>query len=160
MGEHLLMLIQTQGVFIMEYCDFIDHFEFVERTQLFDSSWVQSSHWLNVRSRPGGSAWQFGDVSCKFCFFPHKEQVILTFCTHIVTFNVPEQTETILVLSQSDTRFFSSIASAAKWTFDFKLFKVGSKEAVGSSTHPIPLGRSVTLRTELSPGDYVVQVRL
>jgi hypothetical protein len=27
-----------------------------------DSSWVQSSHWLNVRSRPLGSVWQFGDV--------------------------------------------------------------------------------------------------
>jgi hypothetical protein len=40
-----------QGVFIMEYCDFLDVFEVVERTQLFDTSWVQSTHWLNVRSR-------------------------------------------------------------------------------------------------------------
>lgn len=128
------------GVFVMEYCDFLDRFEFVERTQLFDSSWVQSAHWLNVLSRPLGSAWQFGDVS--------------------FTFSIPKHTETILVLSQSDDRFYSSIASAAKWSFDFKLFKVGSKEVVGSSTHSIAPARSVMMRLELSPGDYVVQVRL
>ncbi|KIM82630.1 hypothetical protein PILCRDRAFT_820507 [Piloderma croceum F 1598] len=128
------------GVFIMEYCDFLERFEIIERTQLFDSSWVQSAHWLNVKSRPLGSAWQYGDVS--------------------FTFSIPEQSETILVLSQSDTRFFRSIASAAEWSFDFKLFKVGSKEVVGSSTNSRAPTRSVTLRIELSPGDYVVQVRL
>src|ERR1700691_833120 len=77
----------------------------------------------------------------------------------IVTFSIPKHTETILVLSQSDDRFYSSIASAAKWSFDFKLFKVGSKEVVGSSTHSIAPARSVMMRLELSPGDYVVQVR-
>jgi hypothetical protein len=28
-----------QGVFIMEYCDFLDVFEVVERTWLFDTNW-------------------------------------------------------------------------------------------------------------------------
>lgn len=54
------------GVFIMEYNDFLTHWEVVEKTQLFDPSWVQSSHWLNVKGRPLPSAWQYGDVSCKF----------------------------------------------------------------------------------------------
>lgn len=57
----------NDGVFVMEYCDFLDTFEYIERTQLFDDTWVQSSHWLNVTSRPLPSAWQYGDVSCK-CF--------------------------------------------------------------------------------------------
>lgn len=48
----------------MEYNDFLTHWEGIERTQIFDNSWVQSSHWLNVKSRPMPSAWQFGDVSC------------------------------------------------------------------------------------------------
>jgi hypothetical protein len=69
-----------------------------------------------------------------------------------------EQCETILVLSQADTRFFQSISSAALWSFDFKLFKVGSKEVVGSSSNSTSFSRSVTLRVELTPGDYVVQV--
>lgn len=48
----------------MEYCDFLEHWETIEKTQLFDTTWIQSSHWLNVKSRPLPSAWQFGDVSC------------------------------------------------------------------------------------------------
>jgi hypothetical protein len=39
------------------------------------------------------------------------------------------------------------------------LFKVGSKEAIGSSTNSTMLSRSVTMRVELGPGNYVVQVR-
>jgi hypothetical protein len=139
----------------MEYCDFLQHFEYVGRTQLFNSSWVQSSHWLDVKSRPLGSVWQFGDVSCKFPRFYPMDSTISRFT---VTFSIPEQTETILVLSQLDARFFRGVASAAEWSFDFKLFKVGSKEAMGSSTHSTMLPRSVTLRVALPPGDYVVQV--
>jgi hypothetical protein len=64
-----MALRQDDGVFIMEYDDFLSHWEGVERTQLFDSTWVQSSHWLNVKSRPLPSAWQYGDVSCVSHFF-------------------------------------------------------------------------------------------
>jgi len=39
------------------------------------------------------------------------------------------------------------------------LFKVGPKEAIGSSTNSTMLSRSVTMRVELGPGDYVLQVR-
>lgn len=56
------------GVFIMEYSDFLTIWTGVERTQLFNPAWIQSSHWLNVESRPLPSAWQFGDVSCAFLF--------------------------------------------------------------------------------------------
>ena len=142
----------------MEYCDFLEHFEIVERTQLFDSTWVQSAHWLDVKTRPLGSAWQFGDVSCKSFQFLFCERHKLK--NMQVTFSIPKHTETILVLSQLDTRFFGSIASAAQWSFDFKLFKVGLKEAVGTSTLSMPLTRSAMLRGELPPGDYVVQVGL
>jgi hypothetical protein len=75
-----------------------------------------------------------------------------------VTFSIPERTETIVVLSQLDACYFRSVASAAEWSFDFKLFKVGSKEAMGSSTHSTMLPRSVTLRVTLPPGDYNAQV--
>ena len=60
---------QDDGVFVMEYSDFLSHWEGIERTQLFDNTWVQSSHWLDVKSRPLPSAWQFGDVSCAFLRF-------------------------------------------------------------------------------------------
>ncbi|KAF7976478.1 hypothetical protein HWV62_6749 [Athelia sp. TMB] len=126
------------GVFVMEYADFLEHWEGIECTQLFDKTWVQSSHWLNVHSRPLPSAWQFGDVS--------------------YTFSVPNRTDAIIALSQSDTRMYSTIRSAADWSFDFKLFKRGSNVALGSSSYSYGRTRSVTLRTELQPGDYIVHV--
>jgi Calpain family cysteine protease len=52
------------GSFIMQYEDFLETWYAVERTQLFDASWIQSSHWLNVTSRTYPCAWQFGDISC------------------------------------------------------------------------------------------------
>jgi len=56
------------GSFIMEYEDFLRTWYAVERTQLFDESWIQSSHWLNVTSRTFPCPWQFGDVSCEFFY--------------------------------------------------------------------------------------------
>ncbi|KAF7970854.1 hypothetical protein HWV62_22746 [Athelia sp. TMB] len=126
------------GVFIMEYCDFLEHWEAVERTQLFDETWVHSSHWLNARTRPLGSAIQFGDVS--------------------FTFTVPKRTDAIIALSQSDTRLYSAVASAAMWSFDFKLFKKGSPRVLGSSTYSYGITRSSTLNINLTPGEYVVHV--
>ena len=52
------------GSFIMEYGDFLKVWSVVERTQLFDPTWIQSSHWLCVTSRVAPCAWQYGDVSC------------------------------------------------------------------------------------------------
>ena len=72
---------------------------------------------------------------------------------------MPNRTDAIIALSQSDTRMYSTIRSAADWSFDFKLFKRGSDLALGSSSYSYGRTRSVTLRTELQPGDYIVHVR-
>ena len=61
-------------------------------------------------------------------------------------------------MSQSDTRYYRSVQSAALWSFDFKLFKLGSDEVLGSSGYSYGVTRSVTLTIELPPGDYVVHV--
>ena len=58
------------GVFIMEYEDFLEYWEVVERTQIFDPTWILSSHWLEVKDRPMNSARQYGDVSCLSTFLP------------------------------------------------------------------------------------------
>jgi len=52
------------GSFIMEYEDFLRVWVGIEITQLFDDSWIQSSHWLDVTARPFPCPWQYGDVSC------------------------------------------------------------------------------------------------
>ena len=132
----------NDGIFIMEYSDFLNIWSGIDRTQLFDHSWVQSSHWLNVESRPLPSAWQFGDVS--------------------FTFSLPKDSETIIVLSQSDRRFYTELANSERWSFDFKLYKKGIEESIASSEYSFAgVNRSVRHRARvLNAGDYVVHVRL
>lgn len=48
--------------------DFLANWEQIDRTLLFDSSWVMSSQWLKVTARPLPTAWAYGDVSCKVFF--------------------------------------------------------------------------------------------
>lgn len=77
-----------------------------------------------------------------------------------VNFTVSKHTDSILVLSQSDTRFYQAVESAARWSFDFSVFKRGDDEVLGSSSYSYGLTRSVTLSMELQPGAYVVHVTL
>ena len=56
------------GVFIMEYEDFLETWDVIERTQIFDESWCVSSCWVDVKrtEKETTRAWGFGDVSCMF----------------------------------------------------------------------------------------------
>ncbi|KAJ7230247.1 hypothetical protein GGX14DRAFT_410225 [Mycena pura] len=130
------------GEFIMEYSDWLDCWDQIDRTLLFDSKWITSSHWLRVISRPLPSAWTFGDV----CF----------------TITLPQPSFTIIVLSQLDYRYFNDLSGRWYWSFDFLLFKRGQTEplAMSSQTPGRFYARSVNLELDLDAGDYVVHVRL
>ena len=77
-----------------------------------------------------------------------------------VTFELPRPSETIIVLSQSDDRYYHDLSSSTSWTFDFKLFKRGEDVPLASSTFSYSLHRSGSLRVQLDPGEYVVHIRL
>ncbi|KAF7301917.1 Calpain catalytic domain-containing protein [Mycena indigotica] len=128
------------GEFVMEYGDFLDNWDLVERTLLFDDTWVMSSQWLQVTARPPSTAWSYGDVS--------------------FTVAVPAPTKAIFVLSKLDERYFIDISGNSCWTFEFALFKKGSAELVAHSTLTRFYLRSVNLEAQLEKGDYVVHVRL
>ncbi|GJJ11681.1 hypothetical protein Clacol_005917 [Clathrus columnatus] len=128
------------GAFIMEYEDFLKTWYAVERTQLFDNSWIVSSHWLNVNARRLPSAWQYGDVS--------------------FTFTIAHDTPSIIVLSQADERYWDELSGCFLWTFDFVLYRKSEEKAIGRSEYSILWTRSVTLFTDLKAGDYVLHVRL
>ncbi|KAJ6472033.1 hypothetical protein C8R45DRAFT_1013813 [Mycena sanguinolenta] len=128
------------GEFVMEYSDFLDCWDQIDRTLLFDSNWITSSHWLRVSARALPSAWTYGDV----CF----------------TITIPKPSFTIIVLSQLDSRYFKDISGRSYWTFDFLLFKRGQSEPVATSSQPRFYSRSVNLELDLEAGDYVVHVRL
>ncbi|KAJ7125785.1 cysteine proteinase [Mycena crocata] len=128
------------GQFVMEYSDFLECWDQLDRTLLFDSNWITSSQWLRVTTRPLPSAWTFGDV----CF----------------TITIPKPSFTILVLSQLDSRYFNDISGRWYWSFDFLLFKRGQTEPLAMSSQPRFYSRSVNLELNLEAGDYVVHVRL
>ncbi|KAJ7104892.1 hypothetical protein C8R44DRAFT_807236 [Mycena epipterygia] len=130
------------GEFVMEYSDFLDCWDQLDRTRLlhFDSNWITSSHWLRVTANPLPSAWSFGDV----CF----------------TITIPKRSFTIIVLSQLDSRYFRPIAGPWSWSFDFFLFKTGETEPLATSSQSQFYLRSVNMELELDAGDYVVHVRL
>jgi hypothetical protein len=44
--------------------DFLRTWHVIEKTRLFDPSWVLSTQWLNATGRPYPCAWSYGDVSC------------------------------------------------------------------------------------------------
>ncbi|KAK7026056.1 hypothetical protein VNI00_015784 [Paramarasmius palmivorus] len=129
------------GQFVMEYKDFIECWDQIDRTILFDSSWVMSSQWLHVIVRPLPCAWTYGDVS--------------------FTFKIPEASPAVIVLSQLDKRFFNEISGRCHWTFDFILYKKGEKDYIAQSSTSRLYKRSVSLEVaSLVAGDYVVHVRL
>ncbi|KAJ7467789.1 cysteine proteinase [Mycena galericulata] len=128
------------GQFVMEYSDFLDNWELLEKTLLFDDSWVMSSQWLQVNARAPTAAWSYGDIS--------------------FTISLPARTKTVLVLSQLDDRYFRDISGDSSWMFDFVLFKKGKKDVVAESGLARFYMRSVNVELELEAGEYVVHVRL
>ncbi|ESK87854.1 hypothetical protein Moror_15302 [Moniliophthora roreri MCA 2997] len=128
------------GQFVMEYKDFLDVWDHVDRTLLFDPIWVMSSQWLHVPARPPLSAWSYGDIS--------------------FTFTLPEPSTTLIVLSQLDNRYFKKISGRCAWRFDFLLYKEGEDEYLAESAHSRFKSRSINLEIDLEAGNYVVHVRL
>ncbi|KAJ3784855.1 hypothetical protein GGU10DRAFT_376341 [Lentinula aff. detonsa] len=128
------------GQFVMEYKDFLQSWQMLDRTLLFDSSWIMSFQWLHVTAKPLPTAWTFGDVS--------------------FTFSLAKASRAMILLSELDTRFFEEISGRWYWTFDFVVFKKGEKEHLAHSAVSRLWCRSVNLELNLDAGDYVVHVRL
>ena len=70
------------------------------------------------------------------------------------------KTNSILVLSQLDTKYFKDLTGKADWSLDFILYRVGEKEPIAEVPHSEFNLRSVNLEVELEAGDYVAYVRL
>ncbi|KAJ7210163.1 hypothetical protein GGX14DRAFT_451547 [Mycena pura] len=128
------------GEFVMEYSDFLDSWEDVERTLLFDDSWVMSSQWMQFTARPAYAAWSYGDIS--------------------FTISIPALTKAVIVLSKLDDRYFLGIFGGWSWMFDFVVFKKGSKELVAQSHVTRFNVRSVNVEVTLEQGEYIVHVRI
>ena len=135
---------------------FLENFEHVVRTRLFDSSWTMSSQWLEVTARPLPSAVAYGDVSCNVV---SCSVVITTANLNVaVTVSLDQPSGTVIVLSQIDDRYFKGIDGRSIWSFNFLLFKKGESRHLAGSPCSRNCGRSVNLEIDLEAGEYVVEV--
>ncbi|KDR70875.1 hypothetical protein GALMADRAFT_159702 [Galerina marginata CBS 339.88] len=129
------------GQFVMEYKDFLNIWQEIQRTIIFDDSWVMSSQWLHVSLPfPSVKAFSFGDIS--------------------FTFSLPAPSPVIIVLTKYDMRYFKDIQGPCIWNLDFILARAGETEPLAESSYSFFYTRGVSVELELEPGDYVVLARL
>ncbi|KAF8160005.1 cysteine proteinase [Crassisporium funariophilum] len=133
-------VLGDDGEFVMEYSDFLDTWELIERTTIFGPSWKLSSLWLQVPDSPRMHPWTYGDV--------------------MFYFTLPKPSFTFIVLSQLDTRNLKQLHGTSMWHLDFVIYKRGETECRGASTYAYLFSRSVLCELELEAGEYVVYPRL
>ncbi|KIO31143.1 hypothetical protein M407DRAFT_68340 [Tulasnella calospora MUT 4182] len=151
------------GEFVQEYTDFLDCWEIIERSRLFNEDWKMSSQWLAMPPDAHLTPWSLGDLSCKYV--ATLSQVgILTI--HQVTVDIVSETdasakepkETVIVLAQRDKRYFKELAGPYLWSMDFVLYRRGDKLPITRSVHSTLWDRSVKLEVKLAPGRYIIHV--
>ncbi|PPR07664.1 hypothetical protein CVT26_001594 [Gymnopilus dilepis] len=129
------------GQFVMEYKDFLNVWQEIQRTIIFDESWVMSSQWLHISQPfPSIKAFTFGDIS--------------------FSFSLPVASPAIIVLRKYDTRYFKDIQGPCIWNLDFILAKEGETVPLEQSSYSFFYTRSVTIEIELEAGNYIVLARL
>lgn len=137
--------------------DFLNTYTNIDRTILFDSTWVMTSYWLNVPVAPPASAWTYGDVSCKI--FPGNLHIFIQLMVSTaVLLYLPEPSATVIVLSQLNMRYCKSLKSDARWSLDFTLVKLGEEKPMAQSNHDWAYSRNVNLEVNLDKGNYVIYV--
>ncbi|KAJ3573576.1 hypothetical protein NP233_g2348 [Leucocoprinus birnbaumii] len=132
----------NDGQFLMEYSDFLDYFDQIDRVILFDETWRMSMQWLQVPIKPPPAAKSFGDVTFDF--------------------TITTATKAVIVLSQLDNRYFKGREGLYRWNIQFMLYRLDTEDAVlvSQSEHGAWLGRSVNTEVYLNPGNYTVQARI
>lgn len=123
----------------MEYSDFLQAWDVVEKCRLFDEQWSCSQLWLSANLGTYPRPTNYGDVS--------------------FTFSLSKDTDAVIVLAQLDTRYFLGLSSQYVFSLHCQIFKEGQDDPVAMSTHNKFWDRSVNLEAFLEAGDYVVQVR-
>jgi hypothetical protein len=138
--------------------DFLNVWQEIQRTIIFDDTWVMSSQWLLVSQPfPSMASWSYGDISCQFSLnLLLFKLLILLFWT--VTFSLPVASPTIVVLSKYDVRYFKDIQGPCIWHLDFILAREGETEPLAESSYSFFYTRSVNVELDLEAGNYIVLV--
>ncbi|KAF9192684.1 hypothetical protein BGZ51_005073 [Haplosporangium sp. Z 767] len=121
---------KDDGRFWMSYKDFLRVFNTIERCRVFDASWSVASNWIpyNVEPRSSGE----------------------------YHFELTEDSETVIVLSQPDTRYYGAFDSKFIHILAFHVYDKNKKlimRARGTGAYPT---RSVNCELKLKAGSYIV----
>lgn len=75
LGDDGEFVMECECLFILKHkvedldfnkdADFLTTWQVIQRTRIFDSTWVMSSHWLSVPPPPLIHPWTHGKISCK-----------------------------------------------------------------------------------------------
>lgn len=125
----------NDGIFWMPYEDFLERFVQFWQTRLFTPEWNVSQHWTTVQVPWSGD---YNDTSFEF--------------------KVTEPTQTVIVLSQLDSRYFVGLTGQYTFQLAFRVHKSNESAYIvrGYSSGD----RSAVAEVDLEPGTYEVKMQI
>lgn len=127
------------GIFWMSYNDFLKTYKHLNRTRIFDDSWYTAQKWATVQV-------PFSTVD----YQQTKFQI-----------DVPEDTETVIVLSQLDTRYFQGLEGRYDYVLQFRVAEADKEdEYLVRSKSNYELDRSTNVEINLRKGKYTVLIKI
>lgn len=127
------------GVFWMSYKDFLHQYKHINRTRIFDDSWYTAQKWASVQV-------PFSNIDYQQTKF---------------TISVPEDTETVIVLSQLDERYFCGLGGKYGYRLQFRISKSENEDEYIARSRPnYELNRSTNIELYLRKGTYTVLIKI
>jgi len=127
------------GIFWMSYNDFLQTYKHLNRTRIFDDSWYTAQKWATMQ--------------VPFNTLDYQQIKFLI--------NVPEDTETVIVLSQLDTRYFQGLEGQYDYVLQFRVSDSEKEDDYIVRSKPnYELNRSTNVEIYLRKGNYTVLVKV
>ncbi|KAG0040817.1 hypothetical protein BGZ82_008875 [Podila clonocystis] len=121
---------KDDGKFWMSYKDFLRIFDSLDLCRIFDATWSVASSWIPYNVEPRSSG--------KFHF------------------ELDQESETVIVLSQPDTRYYGALQADYTYTLSFHVYDSADKLVKRARTTVPYCKRSVSIELNLPVGEYTV----